>query len=298
MKVCGKEMRITGNVIRIAALDADTYDYFEDPQAAIEETQNSKARIDLFTFMQRPPETEPKYRFSSELDNLAVLPVSTFESWWTEQIGFKARNKAKQAEKKGVVIREVPFDDALTEGIHAIYNECEVRQGKPFAHYGKDLATVRRESGTFLDRSIFIGAFVDGGLIGFVKLLCDETRTQAGLLHIVSMISQRDKAPTNGLLAHAVRICADRGIRYLVYSRYSDGNKERDSLMDFKERNGFKRVDLPRYYVPLTALGKVALHLGLHKRLTDHVPEALLSRLRQLRGAWHNRKLQSISEAL
>ncbi len=297
MKACGKEIRIKGNLIRIAALDADTYDYFEDPQAAIEELKSCKARIDLFTFMQPPPETEPKYKFFSDLDNLAVLPVSSFDNWWTVQIGFKARNKAKQAEKKGVVIREVPFDDALVEGIHAIYNECEVRQGKPFAHFGKDLAAVRREAGTFLDRSIFIGAFLEGRLIGFVKLLSDETWTQAGLLHIVSMISQRDKAPTNGLLAHAVRICSERGIHYLVYSRYSDGNKERDSLMDFKERNGFKRVDLPRYYVPLSPLGKIALQLGLHKRLADHVPEALLVKLRHLRNSWYNRKLQPVSEA-
>jgi hypothetical protein len=68
--------------------------------------------------------------------------------------------------------------------------------------------------------------------------------------------------------------------------------------MDFKENNGFKRVDLPRYFVPLTPWGKVALHLGLHKRWTDHVPEAVVSRLRQLRNARHNRKLQSMSEAV
>jgi hypothetical protein len=298
IKVCGKEIRIKGNLIRVAALDADTYDYFEDPKAAIAELQQSKNRVDLFTFMQRPPETESKYAYFTVQDNLAVLPISTFDGWWNEQIGFKARNKAKQAEKKGVTIQQVTFDDALVEGIHAIYNECPVRQGKPFSHFGKDVATVGREAGTFLDRSIFIGAFFEEKLIGFVKLLCDETWTQAGLLHIVSMISHRDKAPTNGLLAHAVRACAVREIRYLVYSRYSDGNKERDSLMDFKERNGFKRMDLPRYYVPLTPLGKVALRFGLHKHWTDHIPEATLARLRQLRSSWHNRKLQSMSEAL
>jgi hypothetical protein len=298
MKVCGKEVKVKGKFLRIAALDADTWDYFADPQAAVRELQSGKARIDLFTFMQKPSEPEPKFKFFQEQDNLAVLPISTFEQWWTEQIGFKARNKAKQAEKKGVTIREVPFDEALIEGIHAIYNECPVRQGKPFAHFGKDVATVGREAGTYLDRSIFIGAFFEGRLIGFIKLLCDETWSQAGLLHIASMISQRDKAPTNALLAHAVRVTAERKIPYLVYSRYSDGNKERDSLMDFKERNGFKRVDLPRYYVPLTPLGRVALQLGLHKRLADHVPEGVASRLRQLRNSWYNRKLQSVSEAL
>jgi hypothetical protein len=298
IRICGKEMRITGSLIRVAALDADTYDYFQDPQLAIHELRESKARVDLFTFMQRPPETKPKFQFFTVQDNLAVLSVSTFDHWWTKQVDTKTRNMVRKPEKKGVAIREVPFDDALVQGIWEVYNESPVRQGKPFAHFGKDVATVHREAGTFLEQSIFIGAFFEDRLIGFVKLLCDETRTQAGLLHIVSMMSHRDKAPTNGLLAHAVRACADRGIPYLVYSRFSEGNKERDSLMDFKENNGFKRVDLPRYFVPLTPWGKVALHLGLYKRWTDHVPEAVVSRLRQLRNARHNRKLQSMSEAV
>src|SRR5438046_2589906 len=147
--------------------------------------------------MQRLPETSPKYRYPLEWDNLAVLPVSTFEQWWTQQIDNKTRNMARKAEKKGVSLREVPFDDALVHGIWEVYNECPVRQRRPFVHYGKDIETVRREAGTFLDRSFFIGAFLENKMIGFVKLICDETRTQAGLVHILSLIGQRDKAPTN-----------------------------------------------------------------------------------------------------
>jgi hypothetical protein len=296
MKLCGKEFKIRGRLIRIAGLDADTYEFVTDPEAVLDALRKCGQRVDLFTFMQGLSEPSPKYPYHMEWDNLAVLPVSTFDHWWTEQIGFKARNKAKQAEKKGVTFREVPFDDALVKGIRTIYNECPVRQGKPFAHYGKDIETVRKEAGTFLDRSIFIGAFLGDTLIGFTKLLSDETRTQAGLLHIVSMIQHRDKAPTNALIAQAVRCCAERGIPYLVYSRFSDGNKQRDSLIDFKERNGFGRIDLPRCYVPLTRVGRTALRLGLHKRFTDHVPESVLVKVREIRNAWYNRKLQSVTE--
>jgi len=297
VNACGEDIKIQGRLIRVARLEADTYQFLEDPEAALDALRKCGVRIDLFTFMQRLPDASPKYAYPMEWDNLAALPVSTFDHWWTQQIGFKARNKAKQAEKKGVVIREVPFDDALVRGIWTIYNESPLRQGKPFPHYGKDIETVRREAGTFLDRSIFIGAFLGESLIGFVKLLCDETRTQAGLLHIVSMIQHRDKAPTNALVAHAVRSCAARQISNLVYSRFSDGNKQRDSLMDFKERNGFKRVDLPRYYIPLTSVGRVALRLGLHKRFADHIPESILVRLRGLRNSWYSRKFQSATEA-
>jgi hypothetical protein len=231
-----------------------------------------------------------------EWDNLAVLPISTFERWWTEQIGFKARNKAKQAEKKGVTLREVAFDDALVQGIWEIYNECPVRQGRRFAHYGKNIDTVRKEEATFLDSSTFIGAFLGDKLIGFVKLVHDETRTQAGLMNIVSMIRHRDKAPTNALVAQAVRSCAERKISYLVYSNFAYGRKLRDSVRDFKERNGFQRIDLPRYYVPLTRTGWVAFRLGFHHRLADRLPEPVAAKLRELRNAWCSRRFQAAVE--
>ena len=298
IKICGKEIRVTGRLVRIARLEADLYQFLEDPEAMLKGVRESKTRIDLFTFMQRLPETSPKHTYPMEWDNLAALPITTFENWWTNQIGFKARNKAKQAEKKGVIVREVPFDDALVKGIWEVYNESEVRQGTQNRHYGKDIETVLREEATFLDSSIFIGAYLGDALIGFIKLLHDETRTQAGLLNIVSMVRHRDKAPTNALVAQAVRSCAERRIPYLVYSRFAYGKKERSSLTDFKERNGFQRVDLPRYYVPLNSKGWVAYQLGLHHRLVDRLPASLLAKLRDVRAAWYNRKLPSIREAV
>jgi hypothetical protein len=291
MNVCEHEIQMRGRLIRIASLSADTYEFIDNPEETIESLKNCPERIDLFTFMQRLPDTSPKYSYPMEWDNLAVLSISTFDEWWNNQIGFKARNKAKQAEKKGITIREVPFSDSLVQGIWEIYNECEVRQGKRYPHYGKDLLTVRNITATFLDRSAFIGAYFNDRLIGFVKLHCDESRTQAGLVNILSLLQYRDKVPTNALLAAAVRYCATHKIPYLVYSRYSDGNKEQDSLMDFKERNGFKRVNLPRYYVPLTEIGRVAFHLGLQKRIIDHLPEPVLIKLRKARSFWYEIKM-------
>lgn len=293
MNICGYDIKIHGRFIRTASLSADTFEFLSNPEAAVEMLRKCGERIDLFTFMQRLPETERKHSYPMEWDNLAVLPISSFDHWWNKQIGFKARNKAKQAEKNGVQIRELPFTEALVRGIWEIYNESEIRQGKRFPHYGKDLEAVHKMSATYLDRSVFFGAYLENRLIGFVKLHCDESRTQAGLIHILSLIEQRDKAPTNALVAESVRYCAEKGIPYLVYSRFSDGKKERDSLMDFKERNGFKKVQLPRYYVPLTSLGRAAIAVGLHKRLLDHIPDSVLSKLRLIRKVWYTRKLQS-----
>lgn len=296
MNVCGRKVKVEGRLVRVARLDADKYHFLEDPEEFIDGLRKSGRRIDLFTFMQRLPDTSPKYKYPREQDNFAVIPISTFEHWWTKQIGFKARNKARQAEKKGVFFREVPFDKELVRGIWHIYNESPVRQGRPFAHYGKDVETVYREEATYLDYSVFIGAFLDEQLIGFVKMVIDETGTQAGLMNIVSMIRHRDKAPTNALVVEAVRACEARKISYLVYSNFVYGKKQPDSVADFKERNGFLRIDVPRYYVPLTLLGHLAFRSRLHHSLVDRLPEPVVSKLRELRNSWYNRKLQSATE--
>lgn len=293
MIACGREIQVQGRLLRIARIEGDKYKFLDDPELIVDELRRSKERIDLFTFMQRLPETSPKYAYPMKWDNFAALPVSTFEHWWTQQIGFKARNKAKQAEKKGVVVREVPFDDALVRSIWEIYNECPIRQGKPFAHYGKSVEVIREMSATFLDSSIFIGAFLHEKMIGFIKLTTDESHTQAGMMHIISMVQHRDKAPTNALVAQAVRSCADRGIPFLVYSNFAYGKKQRDSLSDFKERNAFQQYNLPRYYVPLTPLGRAAFHLGLHRRFADFLPEPLLAKARELRDSWYKRKFRN-----
>jgi len=296
MKACGKDIDINGGLLRIARLTAEKYEYLDDPKAALDALRESGARIDLFTFMQKLPYTSPNHDYPMEWDNLAALSVSTFDDWWTKQINGKTRNMVRRAEKKGVVVREVPFDDTLVRGISAIYNESPTRQGKPFRHYGKDLESVRKENGTFLDRSVFIGAFLREELIGFAKLVSDEHRSQAALMQVVSMIQHRDSAPTNALIAQAVRSCAERGTPYLVYANFAYGSKQRDSLTDFKEHNGFRRIDLPRYYVPLTLAGRAALRFGLHHPLADRVPERVLRRLREFRSRWNNHNLRTTSD--
>jgi len=296
MRICSQEIKVQGGLIRTARLEGEGYDFLENPEPLLTGLRQCETRIDLFTFIQRLPNATPKFKYSFEWDNFAAIPVSTFDHWWMKQIGFKARNKAKQAEKKGVVLREVPFDDTLVKGIWEIYNETPVRQGRRFPHYGKDLQTVHREEATFLDRSVFIGAFLEERLIGFVKLVADTTGTQAGLMNILSMIAERDKAPTNALIAHAVRACEKRGISFLVYSRFTYGSKVQSSITDFKERNAFQKIDVPRYYVPLTTVGRTAFRLGLHHGLANYFPESVLSRIRKLRHAWYDRKYQGMTE--
>lgn len=297
VNIRGTEINIRGRMLRVASIDGEKYRFLDEPQPVVDGLRTCGTRVDLFTFLQRVTEKEPKHRCPMEWDNFAVLPITTFDEWWTKVLGFKGRNKAKQAEKKGVKLREIPFDDVLIEGIWRIYNECPIRQGKRFPHYGMPLEKVCPYAGTFLDSSIFIGAFYEGVLIGFAKLTVDETRTQAGLMHIISMIEHRDKAPTNALIAHAVKACADRHIPNLVYSNFAYGNKQSDSLSDFKERNGFQRMNVPRYYVPLTACGELAFRMGLHHKLIERIPESVIAKLRAYRAGWYSRKIPSSAGA-
>jgi hypothetical protein len=190
-------------------------------------------------------------------------------------------------------MREVPYGEELIRGICEIYNETPVRQGKKFPHYGMTLIRARQYAGTFLDRSIYIGAFLGDEMIGFIKLTMDESRMQADLVHILSMAKHKDKAPTNALIAEAVKACAKRNVSYLVYENFTYGNKMGDGLSHFKEVNGFQRVNTPRYYVPLTSIGRAALGLGLHHRFADRIPESIAARFRELRKLWYERRFQA-----
>lgn len=298
MKVCGEDIRVEGRLIRIAGLAADGYEFLEDADATVASLRKANVRIDLFTFMQRLPDTQPKYDYPLEWDNAAAVSVSSFDHWWDRQIDPEVRNKIRLAKKRGVAVRALPFDDALVRGISTIYNESPIRQGRPFPHYGKDIDVVRKENGTFRERSVFLGAFCEGHMIGFAKLVSDQAQVQAGLMQILSMSRHRDKAPTNALIAEAVRSCAARGIPYLVYSRFAYGKKQRDSLSDFKKSNGFEKIEIPRYYVPLTIAGRLALRWGLHHPVADRMPEAVVARFRRFRTDWYARQLEIRKEPL
>jgi len=295
MIVCGEDLNVGGRLVRTVSLATEGFEFLEHPEEVLADLRKSRRGADIFTFTQRLPDTTPKYEYSMEWDNVAALPISTFDNWWTRQIDGKTRNMVRRAEKKSVSVREAPFDDALVRAIKEIYDECPARQGRPFPHYRKDLETIHRMSATFLDTSVFIGAFLEQKLIGFAKLTINQARSQATVMHIIAMIQHRDRAPMNALMAESVRACAARGLPYLVYSRFSYGKKQRDTLADFKENNGFVRIELPRYYIPLTSYGRMALRLGLHRGLSHFVPEPVVAKIREIRRNWHNGNFRLLS---
>jgi hypothetical protein len=228
----------------------------------------------------------PRYRHRLQWDSVAVLTIDSYEKWWKEQINDKTRNMVRKAGKKGVTIQTANFDDDLMKGIYAIYNESPLVQGRPSKHFGKSFEVLKQGHATFLDRSLFISAVFQGEIIGFIKLILQGK--SATIMQIMSKISHRDKSPTNALLGKAIEICAERGIRYLQYGIWS-----RRSLGDFKKHHGFSRLEIPRYFVPLTAVGKLALGMKLHRSPLELVPANCKDFLAELRGKWYLAKYKS-----
>jgi hypothetical protein len=289
MMINGHSLIIEGNALRIANLEQEWYEDIQDPETFVNELAKTEAKPDILSFWQRLPDTQPKYSYSMETEAIAALPIKSYSYWWDEQIDCKTRNMVRKSQKKGVTVRMVSFDDEIIRGMTSIFNETPIRQGRRFLHYGKDFETVKREFSRFLFREEIFGAYVGEELVGFI-MLADAGR-YAYLGQIISKIARRDLAPNNALLAKAVERCAEKGIPYLAYALWLE-----DGLGGFKRSNGFQRFDLPRYFVPLTAKGKLALKLGFHRGWKGAVPKHLRQPLKNLRKRWYDLRSRPVNE--
>lgn len=294
----GRVVITSGKWVKIAAVMDEELVEGETvpvPELFLSRLKDTELKADIFTFVQKLPDIVPKHKYHLEWDDAAVIPITSFSDWWGKRVKYDVRNAVKKAARLGVIVKVAQFDDTFVEGIVGIYNESPIRQGAPFLHYQKSFDTVRRENATYLDRSTFIGAYYNDELIGFIKMV--HVGTIATTMQVVGQKKQFNKKPMNALIAKAVEICEMKGVSHLVYGSYiyHDLNS---SLTEFKRRNGFEQVLLPRYYIPLTLKGKIALKLNLHHRLVDHVPVPVLAQLRKLRSLWHGRRLQVAKKSL
>ena len=285
----GRTVIASGNWIKTATVqDEDLIedDTLADPPSFIQQLKQSDLKADLFTFSQRLPEENPKYKYHLEWDNVAAIPITKFSDWWDNRVDPGVRRAVRKAAKSGVETTVAEFDDIFVAGISKIYNEAPVRQGKPFWHYQKSLEDVRSENSTYAERNIFLGAYLHGEMIGFIRLT--KVGTVGSVIQILSMTKDYDKRPANALIAKAVEVCEHAGMSHLMYCNYVY-NDPNSSLTEFKRRNGFEKVLLPRYYVPLTIKGRIALQLGLHQGLVQRIPKPLLIKLLRIRNSWYAR---------
>jgi len=288
LNIDGRQFFIRPGVVRILTLRNEFIDEVSDPESTLKEIEMRSIPADLLTFLQLPPDTSPKFPYHLQWDNLAVLEISTYENWLTRQIHQNPRNKIRKAEKAGVTVRVEEFSNNLAEGLVKLFNERPTRRGKRYPYFGWNLDMVIRGWTTELNRSLFLVAYYREELIGFIKLIVGDgiARTSG----TIAKQEYRDKAPMNALFAKAVEVCASRQVPQLVYGRYTYGAKGEDSLTIFKRYNGFRKVDVPRFYVALTARGRIGLTLQLHRPISEMIPSPALKVLLKIRSKWNESK--------
>lgn len=290
-RVGDTDLIVTGSWLKIAGIRDEDYfegDPAENPEQRIAAFKQLGGKADIFAFSQRIPDVAPRHSFPMHWDNAAAIPLQTYPQWWSA-LSQETRRNVRLAGKRGAVVSGVPFSDELVRGIRDIYNETPFRQGRHFWHYGKDFETVKRENATFSDRSQFIAAYCGSELIGFIKMV--YIGKIASIMQILSKASHQDKRPTNALIAKAVEICAEKAISHLLYCKYIYHKNYEDALTEFKRRNGFRQINFPRYFVPLTVRGRFAVALKLQLGLTELLPQGLVVAMLKARNKYYETKL-------
>ena len=292
MSFGGKSIVVNGRYLRVASVHDEEWleTELENPERCIERLKSADGRhltADILTFAQKLPETTLKYDYRAEWDSVAAIKLSPFAEWWEKRLPQETRKNVRRAAKRGVTTVIRGLGDDLISGIIELNNESPTRQGRAFPHYGKSWDQVKKDYSTFEGRSDYVCAYVGEELIGFSKIIyCGPT---AAMLQLMTKSSHYDKRPANALVAKAAEHCASRGCSFLVYGKYKYGNQMGKSLQQFKARNGFDEILVPRYYAPLTLKGVVGLKLNLHRDLVSMLPEQAVEVGRRVRRRWYTR---------
>lgn len=288
MVVNDKEIKVSGRIIKIAELKEEWDVDIENPETFIRDLKRNGIKADIFTFMQRLPESKPRFNYYMEWDSIAAIPITTYDHWIKKQVVQNSRKKIGLAQRKGVTVRPMDFNDELVKGILDIYHETPLLQGKPNRQYRTDFETAKRLNSTFLDRAQFIGAFYEGELIAYIKLVTAGKFMRT--MGILAKVAHREKGAMNLLIAKAVEICAEKKMPYLIYAKFKYGKSGSLTLMEFKKNLGFESIVVPRYYIPLNNIGKVFLKFKLHRELVEYLPEKMVRKLLEMRTRWYEKK--------
>ncbi len=286
----GVTVILKGKWIKLAVIHEEQWssNALVDPESCVKALKDHRShglRGDIFTFAQKLPETLPKYKYRVEWDSVAAIHITNFNDWW-EGLPQETRKNVRRSKKRGVEVRLRELDDDLIKGIIEVNDDAPLRQKIPNVHYGKTFEQVRKDQSSYLDRSDFICAYVGEELVGFVKLVyADKT---ASILQIQSNPRHHDKRASNALLAKAVEVCEAKGVPYLIYGFLNYGNKRDSPLREFKVRNGFAEILVPRFYIPLTLWGRLCLKLGLHRGVVGLLPYSVLKVSVNARARWYS----------
>ena len=292
LDVDGKIIAVRGTWLKVAIVRSEEWleTEMENPDGCIKELKRKRPsgeRADIFTFTQKLPATQPKYQYPMEWDSVAAIQITSFTAWW-ERLPQATRKNVRRAEKRGVVVTLREFDNDLIKGLAELNNDSPIRQGVHNVQYGKSLDQIKKDYSSFLDRSDLICAYFRTELIGFMKIV--YRGEVASILNFLPKASHDDKRPANALVAKAVELCAAKGMSYLTYGMFNYGNKRDSPLREFKIRNGFGEILVPRFYVPLTGWGALCMKLQLHRGALGILPHRVITLGVAARAKWNNIK--------
>lgn len=297
LEIDDKRIIRNGKWLRIAIVHAEQWleTPVQDPDACIQALKAEKSgelHCDIFTFCQKLPVLNPSYKYPMERESVAAIPLTSFDDWWTK-LPQETRKNVRRSQKREVVVTVKPLDRGMIEGLVALNNDSPLRQGKAYTHFGKSFEQVERDQQDFLDRSDYICAYYKDELIGMVKLI--YRGDVASILFFLSKASHNDKRPSNALMARVVEECEKRGVKYIIFGFFNYQNKRDSSLRDFKIRHGFEEVLVPRYYVPLTLKGRLAVWLKLYRGPLGLLPTPVINFLVNARAKLNRRKTSRCS---
>ena len=266
---------------RTASLREEVGDKIRDPTIFVSAAKRSRVPADLLTFTEHVSDATPRFDYHMEWDNLAVLRVRTYEYWIEQQVRRSVPRTVRKAQNAGIDVSVRPYSRDVARKLLEIFNETPVRRGRRYPYFGMGIEEIEAGWSPDAEQSVFLIAECDGEAVGFIKLLL--TGTVASISGSVTKLAFRQSAPMNALIAKSVEVSAERSIQYLVYGRFEYAGQSDSGLTEFKEHNGFERVDIPRYYVPLSLRGRIILSMGLHHSLSTYLPRALALQLKRLR---------------
>lgn len=288
----GKKIVVKGRFLRTATVEGEEWmeTELQDPElcsAVLKQQTSPNLRADILTFSQKVPDTQPKYSYPMDWESVAAASTFSYDDWW-KGLPQETRKNVRKSQKSGVVVSVKELDDELIRGIVDVNNESPFRQGVPFVHYGKTFEQVKKDQSSHLDRSDFICAYLGSELVGFMKIV--RRGNIASILQFLPKFSHQDKKIGNALIAKGIEVCESKGIAYLTYGLFNYGNKPDNPLRDFKIRNGFREVLVPKYYVPLNRKGAVCIRLGIHRDLIGILPPRVISLIVDVRSRWYRLK--------
>jgi hypothetical protein len=291
IRIRDRSIIVNGAWLKTASVQDEAFvegEIVPDPEAVINHLKQWKMKPDIFTFSQKITDPKPKFVYHTEWDDFAVIPITTYDDWFRNRIKKDVRENVRRAKREGVEVHTSSYDDAFVKGIKKLYDETPIRQGKRFWHYGKSFETLKQSHGTYFERAEYLGAYLRGELIGFIKMVYVDNFAKT--MHVFGSNEHRHKRPTNALIAKAVEVCVQRKLSFFIYGEYTFPAKDANSLTEFKRRNGFEQMRYPRYFIPLTAKGSLALRLKLHRGLRRHVPASMTNTFLKVRSAYYRRK--------